>query len=152
MKPLNRKNIQKIIETCSNFPRKPEITKKYEEYQKILDSKNIDISEYIDKSLFNNKYYVRIFAITLNTFPYNLEEDLYNYILWINPKVIINKDIFDGIIKTVEKLLGDILMRQNPENDRSVLGVIHHHIFSNVKPENLKSEHFLKLLPIKNSS
>lgn len=151
MKPLTKTMIQEIIDNGSTFPRKPEVSDAYNEYRNKLELRNIDISDFVAKSLFGNKYEktIRIYAITLNSFPYNLEKGYYNYILWLNPLININEELFGNIVKSVKSLLGeDILMRQNPVEDRSVLGVLHHHIFSTKDPDEIQSENFLELLPL----
>lgn len=153
MKPLTWKEIERISKTENEFGRTEEIFEKYRIYLDELKNKNIDISKYVRNNLFvppekiENISIIKPYAITLNSFPYNIESDIYNYIVWINPIISMNDDFLEQIKLSIKDVFGEYLMRQNPVHTRSVQNVIHYHVFSKTKPEDIQS-HLSTLLPI----
>ena len=90
-KPLNKKT--RSQKTYNNY-------KKHISY---LILNKIDINKYIyQKYLLDNDYCIR-----KNEFPYNVDDNIFHYILWINPnyeKKLTNKKILEIVISKMNKL------------------------------------------------
>jgi hypothetical protein len=101
--------------------RKKEIQDKYETFR---DSLDIPIADYLHSTLFSDQNY-RDYNLRLNDFPYNMEETISHYILWINPtsKSLPVKSIIQSKFK-------NFIYFMNVPKNRSVMEIPHYHIFT----------------------
>jgi hypothetical protein len=103
--------------------RKKEIQDKYETFR---DSLDIPIADYLHSTLFSDQD-SRDYHFRLNDFPYNTDETITHYILWINPT---SKSLpVKSIIQSKVKVKKYIYFMNIPKN-RSVMEIPHYHIFA----------------------
>lgn len=114
-----------LIRFNFNAPKNEELIRdnntqiKYEKYKKINEFKN---------SLFKKK---NIFKFVKNRFPYNVNNKIKHYLLFINPLVKINfkyDDIYD-IIRLFYVKRKPIIIFENEMEYRSIKDIRHYHIF-----------------------
>jgi len=103
--------------------RKKEVQDKYETFR---DSLDIPMVDYLHSTLFQES---RDYNFRLNDFPYNTDETIIHYILWINPK---SKSLpVKSIIQLKLKVKKFVYFMNVPKN-RSVMEIPHYHIFTKV--------------------
>lgn len=137
--------IHKVISRNELFERDPETMQTYQQYKDELQEKGIDISHYVGTSLFPLTK-PEDFAITLNNYPYSLQEDIINYVVWLNPRTTLTDTKYQELLEHLRVVLGDFLIKQNPMENKSVKGVEHFHVFS--KKVLVGTEHLITLLPM----
>ena len=107
--------------------RNDNIQKKYNKY---INSLNKSIDNIIIDKYFNKDD--KIFCIDKNMFPYYTENNIYHYILWINPTKKINDiEIYNYINLyycnyTIKK---NIIYFENNFKNKSIQNIRHFHIF-----------------------
>lgn len=117
-----------------NLLRQKTVQDNYNNHKININVKNINIEDYIINKYFkdpNSKYY-----FTLNTFPYNLEDNIKHYIIWLNPIYYNDKQINFNNIKHIDFIKSiinvpydDFIFFENNIQHRSVLGIRHIHVF-----------------------
>ena len=109
--------------------RTPNIRSKYEKFKKKLNNSSISIDTYIYNKYLKNDMY----KIIENNFPYNIDNNMYHYVLWINPKcfkIINDKKITDIICDKMKKLnCNEYFCFENQNGSKSVLKIPHYQIF-----------------------
>tara|TARA_Y100000589_G_C27013353_1_gene571761 strand:+ start:486 stop:890 length:405 start_codon:yes stop_codon:yes gene_type:complete len=105
--------------------RTQEVINEYDNFQIYLKNNNKSINDYIlDKFLKDNN-----FVIKPNNYPYNVDENTYHYVFWINPKFenyITSKIILDEINKLLVELnANEYICFENNIKARSVMGIKH---------------------------
>lgn len=105
--------------------RSQEMEEKYRKHREVLALKGLTLSEYIDGKYFlDNKPYIFV----PNEFPYEFEEGVEHWLLWLNPDFKRpSSKVLRGIL---EKEFGDseFITFENREEHKSVPGVEHIHI------------------------
>ena len=96
-----------------SFGRTKDVCDKYAKHTYDLKSKNIDIGDYLFDKYFRNNYY---YSIDINTFPYNICDNIEHWIIWINPN-------YEDIVKT-NKNIGTIIANNFYYGDKSKLNNI----------------------------
>lgn len=127
--------------------RSAELTKTYNEYVKNITNEFGSISNHImnkyflvDGNVNNNLKYI----IAENTFPYHVEDKIYHYVIWFNPKyygsdIKLNesdemiKEIISEYNSNTDTEIVDYIYFENSSSNKSVLGVKHIHIFTQKK-------------------
>jgi len=103
------------------FPREDIVQKKYDKHKKNI---GMQIDKYIiDIILKNHKY-----KITINRFPYKLDNNIGHYLLWISPKYKLLQNEIEDIIKKKFKNKKFICF-QNKLETRSIKTIEHYQIF-----------------------
>lgn len=106
--------------------RNKETQTKYSDY--LNSFKNID--NYLVNLLFKNN---EEFVLRLNDFPYDCENNIEHFVLWINPNLNIQtKDIINYInvyINNIGKQNKDIIYFENLTKDKSIKSIRHFHLF-----------------------
>ena len=103
----------------------------HDKYESFRESLTVPVAEYLQMTLFGNQDSCD-YNYRLNDFPYNTEETITHYILWINPKSYQKtsrevKSIIRGKVKV--KNMNVIYFMNVPKN-RSVMDIPHYHIFT----------------------
>lgn len=102
------------------------VLKKYNEFKTNLELK---IEDYILEKYLKDK----MFSIDLNAFPYNVNDGMSHYVLWINPifeKKITNKKIIEIIINKMKELnCNEFFCFENNKLAKSVDGILHYQVF-----------------------
>ncbi len=109
--------------------RTDEILEKYNKHKKYLKSNNINQNQYIiNKYLADKKY-----AINENAYPYNIDQNMAHYVLWIHPNYItkISDSEVCNIItnKMIELSYNEYFCFENHIKAKSILGVLHYQVF-----------------------
>ena len=85
----------------------------------------------IEKAYLYNKMEPLIFKtnfiIKLNDFPYNVEDNIIHYVLWLND--IYPNNIIQDIINQEFKGYQSVIWWVNAENIRSIKNIYHAHVF-----------------------
>ena len=106
--------------------RKKEVQDNYETFRGSLD---ITIADYLHSTLFGDQESLE-YNLRLNDFPYNTEDNITHYILWINPKSDKKNTLpVKSIIKLKLKVKNVVYFMNVPKN-RSVMEIPHYHIFA----------------------
>lgn len=124
-----------------------EMQASYEKHVMDLGNKNILVSDYIKNKYFSDNEKDKMCEISLNEFPYNIENNVYHLLLWFNPLHFNNDENLNDIKYTkliesyVEKAINNKLIPYNNnlkyepiyfENhnfNRSIRAIKHIHIF-----------------------
>lgn len=122
-------DLYKIINSDDELVRDATVQHLYDIHIAKLKSREISVDRFVCDSLFSDG---RRYAITLNNYPYNVEQGVYHYVFWINPNTQISED---NMLHISKSLLGDVLYRENPDRVKSVKTVMHYHLFSKVSPD-----------------
>jgi len=90
---------------------------------------NIEINDYL-----HNKYVLnRNYCIEMNPFPYNVDKNIFHYVLWINNKyrnTVTNKEIVDIITDKMIKLnYNGYICFENHIDCKSVNKILHYQVF-----------------------
>ena len=113
------------------FPneRTDEMLEEYSKWQIYLKENNIDINEYLFNTYLKNNDY----CIEANRFPYKTPENIFHYVLWINPNyknILTNKNILEIVINKMNELkCSGYICFENHVSVRSVLGIPHYQVF-----------------------
>lgn len=124
---LKNKEYEKLI-------RDEKMSEKYNNYKKTLTDKieNIIHNKYFhEKKLARRNGYVinDRFVIASNDFPYNFEEGINHYVLWLNPKY--NKLSLEEVEILCHNLFDfDVYVHETPLYLRSIKKIQHYHIFT----------------------
>lgn len=100
-----------------------------EEYTNFKKSLNISIGEYIYNKYFNSSS--ELFVIDANMFPYNVENNVYHLICWVNPNHKKAEDFneYDLIIHLIKNKIYDFIIFENENNNKSIPSIKHFHLF-----------------------
>jgi len=109
--------------------RNNKINKKYQKHIKKIKDRNINVNEYISNKYFTNKEYDSDWVFVPNNFPYNLENGINHYLIWINPyKLKLSEIDIDRVI--IENLGNkEYYYFENLNCNKSVNKVQHVHVF-----------------------
>ena len=83
--------------------RTKEVLERYNIFKKELVESNITINDYVLHKYLKSKQY----SLDLNTFPYNIPNNMKHYVLWIHPnykKLLTNKKLSDILTTNMQKL------------------------------------------------
>lgn len=107
------------------FKRKSNIEVDYQKHLTILKRQEINVSDYIKSKAFpNNEKY----TFLKNNFPYDIEDGIEHWLLWLNPDFKIS-DL--DIKKIVEEKMGtNSVYFCNIKANQSIPSIRHCHIFS----------------------
>jgi hypothetical protein len=109
--------------------RKKDVIKKYNLHKQYLKNNNIDQTHYIINKYLQDKKY----SIEKNGYPYNIDENMEHYVLWVHPNYInkiTDKEICSIIIKKMNEIKFDeYFCFENHIKAKSILGVPHYQIF-----------------------
>jgi hypothetical protein len=132
--PITWETLKGIVHKNGLFYRRPEIEEAYVNHLSDIRTSNKDPSNVLNDSLFPDPS--MHFRLKMNTFPYYTEPHVYNYVLWVNPRVVFCDKMYDGMFEKIKILLNDadILVHRNPAHARSIKGIEHYHIFSTSPP------------------
>lgn len=124
-----------------------EIQARYEKHILDLDNKNVLVSDYIKNKYFPDNEKAKKCEISLNEFPYDVEDNIYHLLLWFNPLCFNNDENLNDnkynklIVSQIEKALKDKLIPYNNDSkyefiyfenhnfNRSIKAIRHIHIF-----------------------
>ena len=109
------------------YPRSPEDEIEYQWHKLVTKEMIGGIENYVSKLYLDP---LEPYILIKNRFGYNLEAGIKHYVLWVNPKHTISDSDAERIIRArfpTQKVYFLI----NPVNFRSILGVIHYHVFIN---------------------
>ena len=105
------------------------ILDKYNNFKNSLDKNDIKIEDYILNKFLKNKSY----NLILNNYPYNLDENMTHYVLWIHPDYVVNltnKKIHELLNnKMIELNCNQYFCFENNIQSKSVQGVLHYQVF-----------------------
>jgi hypothetical protein len=109
--------------------RTKETIEKYNKFKEKIKSENISIGEFI-----KNKYLTdKLYSFNLNTYPYNIENNMQHYVLWISPlfkKKINDKMICKLITDKMEELgYNEYFCFENHIKAKSILEILHYQVF-----------------------
>lgn len=136
---MDWKELGHNIEKGIILTRSDSVEKKYREHMNSLKEREVDINQAVTEALFTED---RLYAITLNTFPYNLKKGIIHYILWINPE----REISFELIKIMSnKIFGENFIKRNPKENQTVKGVVHYHVFCKRGPKKITNRNFTEL-------
>ena len=127
---LNKFNLQSP--PTYTLGRSDEIQEKYDKHRTWIKNSGIDVKKYIyDKFNLSEKEIIFI----ENDFPYNCENGVKHYIIWISDKYNYNTDQLEKFIKTKLKVteteIPYIFYKNIPKNN-SIACVNHYHVFAKV--------------------
>lgn len=109
--------------------RSEDILNKYKVWKLKLKNKGYEINSYLHNKYLKNKS----FSIDINPFPYNLEDNIYHYVLWINNDYrdkVTNLEIKNIIYKKMSELnCSGYVCFENHIDCKSVSKVLHFQIF-----------------------
>ena len=101
----------------------------YDIWKKYIKDNNLNINNYLHKKYLSDCNY----CIEKNRFPYNVEENIFHYVLWINKNYeykLNNKKILDIItLKMNELNYSGYICFENHELSKSVDDILHYQIF-----------------------
>ena len=78
-----------LVPPTHKLGRKENIQKLYERHLRSFNNIDITIEEYLVEKYFDEDVDKDLY-LEKNSFPYNVEENITHYVLWINPSKIIN--------------------------------------------------------------
>jgi len=107
------------------LPRTKKIQEDYDNHKNKLKKANITIDKYILKTILKNNLK---YKITKNRFPYDLDENIKHYLLWISPDIQISQIKVINIIKKYFPN-NQLVCYQNEMFAKSVKTIDHYHIF-----------------------
>ena len=112
-----------------NEVRTKETIEKYNKFKQKIKKENISIGEFI-----KNKYLTdKLYSFDINTFPYNIENNMKHYVLCISPifKSKVSDKILCRIITDKMEELGynEYFCFENHTNVKSVLEILHYQVF-----------------------
>jgi predicted AlkP superfamily phosphohydrolase/phosphomutase len=139
-KPLTWKEIGDTIQTGENLFRETKIELEYIDHIKDLKNKNLSITDYLTDKFFSKENKDKPYIITLNQYPYCISENIYHYLVWMNPNKVINNfntHSEEDIKDMCKSVFGEIYFRQSPVQFRSVKSIVHYHVFSKTLPESI---------------
>lgn len=109
--------------------RTKETIEKYNKFKEKIKSENISIGEFIKEKYLCD----RLYSFNLNTYPYNIENNMQHYVLWISPlfKNKINDKIICKLITDKMEELGynEYFCFENHIKAKSVLEILHYQVF-----------------------
>lgn len=120
-------NWEQIVTTSysQRYPRTVEDEIEYQWHKLVATEMSGSLEDYI-KSLYTD--ILEPYVFIRNRFSYNLTPDIKHYLLWINPNHQITTEQAETIIR--ERFpTQEIYFRLNPVQFRSIMGVIHYHVF-----------------------
>jgi len=105
------------------YTRSIEMQKKYLEHRKQIKDKNICVRDHI----LNNIIKDNLFKITINKFPYDID-NIEHYLIWINPNYkICYETLYEYIILYFKT--NKFYYFENSSDLKSILDIRHFHIF-----------------------
>jgi hypothetical protein len=109
--------------------RTKEVLERYNIFKKELVESNITINDYVLHKYLKSKQY----SLDLNTFPYNIPNNMKHYVLWIHPnykKLLTNKKLSDILTTNMQKLgYNEYICFENHIACKTVLGILHYQVF-----------------------
>ena len=106
------------------FKRKVEIEDRYKEHMEHLKRDNISIIDYIKGHAFPKN---ETHQFMKNTFPYDLDDHIDHWLLWINPDNPLDDVIIKELVK--DNMGKDAIYFCNYKFNQSIPGIRHCHIF-----------------------
>jgi hypothetical protein len=105
-----------------DIKRSKEMEKKYEEYKK-----QVNVTNHIFQNVLQNKP----FQLAKNKFPYDVQDGIEHYVLWIHPEMKLSYKTIYEILKIYETKLGfkDFIFYENEPRKKSVLEIPHVQVF-----------------------
>ena len=121
------------------LPRTDKVLNSYDELNKYFKKHNLNMEDWIYQKYLDNGR--DLFKIEKNDYPYFLKYNIKHMILWINPKIrrsiYMNKEF---IIRLIKKYYSyEFICFINDENNRSINGIPHYHIFLHIKNYKISS-------------
>lgn len=120
-------NWQQIVSSTYNqkYPRAVEDEIEYQWHKSITAEISGGLENYIKKLYVDS---LEPYIFIKNRFGYNVESDVKHYLLWINPKHQIS---VDNVIQIIRERFPtqEVFFRLNPVQFRSIMGVLHYHVF-----------------------
>ena len=108
----------------SQFKRKKEIEDEYKFHLDSLKKKNIRVSDYIQKIAFpDNESY----KFLKNEFPYDLEDGIDHWLLWLNPIYSIEDTYIKELVE--HRMGSEVVYFCNYKFNQSIPTIRHCHIF-----------------------
>lgn len=106
--------------------RSKQVQEKYDRHREWMKSEKVDVKSYI-----NGKFDLETNQIvfTENEFPYNCEEGIRHYIIWISDKYKYNTASLNEYIKTKIKSNTSYVFYKNIPANNSITSVDHYHVF-----------------------
>ena len=117
LRVLNPTNPPKYV-----ISRKKEVQDRYNSHVKYLKSINKSTGDYIMETFVKDKDY----HLCLNTFPYNCEDGIEHWLLWINPNTNIKLAHVEQILN---KNFKKFVFFRNIIELQSVKSIVHYHVF-----------------------
>ena len=109
--------------------RTKETIEKYKIFKLKLNESNISIEDHIKNKYIGDKLY----SFDLNAFPYNVDENMVHYVLWINPfyrNKITDKLLCELLVnKMIELGYDEYFCFENHIKAKSVSDILHYQVF-----------------------
>ena len=126
---MNWYDLNKNIYNNNKLKRVEEVQDKYDRYLAKF-KKTKDLERYLLNKYLDNRLYI----LTQNKFPYNIDKTIKHYILWINPLVkkkrIYNKKFIKSILNSkIDKKKYKFIYYINQKKYRSIKNIPHYHVF-----------------------
>ena len=130
---LTWETIQKLNVNCPptyNLGRSPKVQEIYDKHRDWLKDSKTDVKTYIcEKFNLENKGIVFV----ENEFPYNCDQGIKHYLIWINADYIYNLQSLEKFIKEKIGSNGDYVFYKNIPANNSISCVNHYHVFVKIQ-------------------
>jgi hypothetical protein len=121
--PIGEKiNEYKLEEDVTNYIRRPDIQKSYEEFKKQIKDVNQTLEEYVENCFFD--FPQQKMTIVECDYPYLIPDQWQHLVIWGGTKTEAKKLAF--LMFDITKI---VCIFQQPSKNQSVRGIPHYHLF-----------------------